>query len=348
MSAENVLKEFVGILEEHFPRADTFRPRFVRLDKFLYINDEELDKRDELIEDEAIEFTVNVDEDESVDLEPEPITIPISSVDASSAQIGETNLGVISAVRVAIWKQEPEKRPKLYQYGPYLAHITPENIDFIYNYFRHEIFGMERAKPPRIHKMTDRLRNFFERLAQRRASEIIEDGIVLFDGSLRGATVDTPLDLLRETIDLAHKRSNSVVGISKYSTLRTVNGHKILGMLDHILKPCFRDVHHLISSSLTSQILGRVHIVKFTADGFSFRVDVAPASNKNCDQILRLLKHNCTFHNGYPDPLREVHIHSYFTPDELLSLQNMAIEKYNMQVLRSFDVRRCILPPFGG
>ena len=52
-----------------------------------------------------------------------------------------------------------------YRCGPYLAHITPENADFIYNYFRREIFGFrEHKRPPQIYKMTDRLRNFFERL----------------------------------------------------------------------------------------------------------------------------------------------------------------------------------------
>lgn len=54
MSEENILKNFVGILEDHFPEAETFRPRDIRLDKFMYVNDEEMDKRDEWAEDEVL------------------------------------------------------------------------------------------------------------------------------------------------------------------------------------------------------------------------------------------------------------------------------------------------------
>ena len=104
MSEEEILKDFVGILEEHFPEPDVFRPRDISLEKFVYINDEELDKRDEWVDDETVEFTVNVGESLAEELEPLPTIIPISAVDASSASLGETNMGVISAIRLAIWK----------------------------------------------------------------------------------------------------------------------------------------------------------------------------------------------------------------------------------------------------
>lgn len=118
-------------------------------------------------------------------------------------------------------------------------------------------------------------------------------------------------------------------------------------MLGDEARPCLKDVHEKISSKPMSQILGRVHVVKFTPDGFSFRVDVAPSPDVKCIDVLNLLRSNCTFYNGYPDVLRQAHIHAYFTPDELLSLQNLAIEKYHMRVLRSFDTRRHILAPYG-
>nr|MDO8098443.1 DNA double-strand break repair nuclease NurA [Candidatus Njordarchaeota archaeon] len=348
MSTEDILKKFVGVLEDHFPEAETFQPRDIALDKFVFINDEDVDKHDELVEDEAVEFLAGLEESKPKALEPDSLSLPVSSVDASSAQIGETNLGVISAVRVAVWKQEPGKTPAIRKYGPYLAHFTRDNVDFIYNYFRHEIFGVARAEPPQVYKMTDRLRNFFERLAQRQASEIIEKGMTLFDGSLRGGTVDTPLEVLRGTINSAHGRGNCVVGISKSSTLTTSDGQKLLGMLDEYPKSCYRDVHEEILGSLKSQILGRVHVVKFTPDGFTFRVDVAPAPGKDCDKTLCLVKSNCAFFGGYPEPLRAAHIHAYFTPDEILSLQNLAVKKYDMEIVRPFDFRRCIFSPFGG
>lgn len=348
LSEEKILKGLVGILEEHFPEARIFRPRDIRLDYFAYINDEEIDKYDEWAEDEVVDLTEDIEKTVAREIEADPSIIPISAVDASSAKLGETNRGVISAVRVAIWKQEPGQKPKLYVYGPYLAHITSDNVDFVYNYFWREIFGFkERKKAPQIHKMTDRLRNFFERLAQRQASRITKNGITLWDGSLTGGTVDTPVEILKDSLRLAQDNNTSVVGISKHSVLKTESGERILEMLDREMKPCFKDVHEKISPSLASRILGRVHVVKFTPTGFSFRVDVKPAPNASCTDVLELLRGNCTFYNGYPDPLREAHIHAYFTPDELMSLQNMAIKKYDMEVLPSFDVRRHILAPFG-
>lgn len=348
MSEEDILKGLVGVLEEHFPKARIFRPRDVRLDYFTYVNDEEVDKHDEWAEDEVVDLTENIDKTVVKEIDANPSLIPISAVDASSARLGETNRGVISAVRVAIWKQEPDKKPKLFVYGPYLAHITMDNVDFVYNYFWREIFGFkEHKKPPNIYKMTDRLRNFFERLAQRQASRIIKNGIALWDGSLTGGTVDTPIELLRESLRVAEENHNSVVGISKHSVLKIESGERILEMLDREMKPCFKDIREKLSPSIVNRILGRIHVVKFTPDGFSFRVDVKAASDKTCTEILKLLRGNCTFFNGYPDPLRETHIHAYFTPDELLSLQNMAVKKYSMEVLRSFNVRRYILAPYG-
>lgn len=347
MSEEDILKGFVGILEDHFSDAHTFLPREVALDDFVYVNDETLDKRDESVEEEEVECSDDVTKAETKDLGIDTTSVPISTIDASSARLGETNRGIISAVRLAIWKHEPDAKPELYRYGPYLAHITPDNIDFIYNYFRTEVFGMEKGQPPKILKMTDRLRNFFERLGQRRAADIIKDGITIWDGSLRGGTVDTPIDLLRDSVNRAHSNNNTVIGISKRSTLRTQSGEKILGMLDNQVKACIKNIHEKVSSGLTSLILGKVHVAKFTPDGFSFRVDVSPCADVKCEEALNLLKGNCLFHNGYPDPLRQVHIHAYFTPNELLSLQNMAIDKYHMKVLRSFDVRRHLLAPYG-
>ncbi|HIE14030.1 TPA: hypothetical protein EYP70_02035 [Candidatus Bathyarchaeota archaeon] len=118
-------------------------------------------------------------------------------------------------------------------------------------------------------------------------------------------------------------------------------------MLEGERRACFKEIHDKISQSLRNRILGRVHVVKFSPYGFSFRADVAPAHNKSCVEVLALLRVNCTFFNGYPDLLRQVHIHAYFTPDEVLSLQSMAVKKYGLRLLPSFDIRRHILAPYG-
>lgn len=348
MSEEAVLKGFVGVLEEHFPEAEVFRPRAVRLDQFAYLNDEEVDKHDEWIEDESIELDEAVADAPSNVLDIDSSSIPIDAVDASSVQLGETNLGVISAVRVAIWRQVPGERPSLSRFGPYMVHLTHDNVDFIYNYFRREVFGLKEPKrAPRLHKMTDRIRNFFERLAQRYACRIVKGGIVLWDGSLTAGTVDTPLEVMERTLSIAGENNNSVAAVSKQSMLRTRLGERILDLLEGEVGPRYKDINEQISAHQLSRILGRVHVVKFTPHGFSFRVDISPRPGQSCGEVLSLLKGNVSFYNGYPDPLRQAHISAYFTPYEVLSLQSMAVEKYHMRVIPTFDVKRHILGPFG-
>ena len=141
MSEADILRSFVGVLEEHFPEAEVFRPRAVRLDQFAYLNDEEMDKYEEWLRDESIDLDVEVIDASSMRLDVDSSSVPVTAVDASSVKLGETNLGIISAIRVALWRQVPGERPSIIRYGPYMVHLTNDNVDFIYNYFRREIFG---------------------------------------------------------------------------------------------------------------------------------------------------------------------------------------------------------------
>ena len=60
MSEADILRSFIGVLEEHFPEAEVFRPRAVRLDQFAYLNDEDIDKHEEWLEDESIDLDEDV------------------------------------------------------------------------------------------------------------------------------------------------------------------------------------------------------------------------------------------------------------------------------------------------
>ena len=39
-----MLEELLNVFEKEFPEAELLRPRSIKLDQFIYINDEELDK----------------------------------------------------------------------------------------------------------------------------------------------------------------------------------------------------------------------------------------------------------------------------------------------------------------
>jgi len=339
-----ILKSLVGILEENFPEAEIFQPRYVNLDQFIYINDEEIDKHEEIEEENTVELVENPSE-EITDLDHEfDSSIPIVAVDSSSAKLGETDQGIIAAFRVAVVVQEGGEM-RIERFGPYVGHFTEANRE-IYNYFREKIFGLRRVHPPPVRKMPDRTRNFLERLAQRYACTLVKNGLILWDGSLI-QTIDTPMDLLKESIKLSHGNGNIIIAVSKQSRLKLESGERIVGLLEREPRACYICVHEQLSDKIRHYLLGKVFVVKFTPDGFSFRVDVSKDTKEECVQALRLLKGASPFYNGYPEALRQAHISAYFTPNEVLALQNMAIDKYNLEIVRPFDVRKHLLAPFG-
>lgn len=345
-SEGEILKSLVGVLEEHFPEAELFRPRYVNLDEFIYINDEEIDKADEIEDDLTLLLDKSVGErDEVKPLEAgQPSDTPVIAVDSSSVKLGETDQGVVAAFRIAVVMQMSGET-SVEKFGPYMAHFTESNRE-IYNYFREKIFGLDRVSPPPVRKMPDRTRNFLERLAQRYASNIVENGIVLWDGSLT-QTIDTPMGLLRDSVKIARENGNIIIAISKQSWLKLKTGERLIGLLENVPKSCYIYVHDKLSEKIRHYLFGKVFVVKFSPDGFSFRVDVALDSAKECVEALELLKGNAMFYNGYPEPLRQAHIHAYFTPNEVLAMQNMAIDKYDLDVIRPFDIRKHLLAPFG-
>src|SRR5207245_2071844 len=107
-------------------------------------------------------------------------TLPIAACDAASVKIGETETGMIFAIRaVAVWRQ-PD-RFEFTRWGPLLFHITnseePERL-------RDEdsrVFGGLSVKTLRV---LTRLRNHVERWTQGVLSETVKNGVILLDGSL--------------------------------------------------------------------------------------------------------------------------------------------------------------------
>jgi len=59
-SPADLLKGLVGLLDENFRAAEIFQPRHVRLTEFTYVNDEELDKGEELVEENTLELTHSI------------------------------------------------------------------------------------------------------------------------------------------------------------------------------------------------------------------------------------------------------------------------------------------------
>ena len=350
---ENAFFGFLSLIDgeirrvvEELENTKLFRPRYVELTSFMPLNDEEVDKLEEWEIDETI--TLKEQEIQIKEFQEQlGESLPIVAVDVSSIRIGETERGIIGAYRAALVICGEEF--KVEKLGPYALHLTEENKLAIYNHFR-KLLGLDKVgddEVPRLSKLVDRIRNAIERMLQKAAAKTIRNGIILWDGSLIGGTVDTPMKVVKENIKAAYSNGNSVVGVYKRSWLKTTTGKRLINLLEGVYKPCYIDVHKIIATKQLSRYLGHVYVAKFSHHGFTFRVDVAPKPGLTPVQVLEQLVSNCQMYNGYPEPLRCAHIESYLTANEILALQTYIAQKYDLTVLKPFDIRKHILSPFG-
>lgn len=340
------LKSFLLELEDCLFDARKFRPRYIELSSFMPVNDVDVDKREEVLRDETIVLVdrpvgyklLRVEEFEDA---------RILAIDASSFRIGETEKGIVSAYRASIVLFEGDNY-RVTKFGPFIINISEENKGYIYNYFR-TLLGLEEVREselPMLYKVVDRVRNFIERYLQIMVSDYFGDGLILWDGSLTSGTVDTPKKVIQEALSRAEDSNNSVFGVSKTSHLKTVSGYRLIDLLNDVYEPSYIKLNDLIREEMLKRILGDVFAVKFSSHGFTFRVDVHPRRGVDSEVELRRLYSICPMFNGYPDPLRQAHINCYFTSNEVLALQSYVIEKYQLEVLPEFDVRKFILYPF--
>lgn len=96
------------------------------------------------------------------------------------------------------------------------------------------------------------------------------------------------------------------------------------------------------------RFLGRVCIVKLSADGFLFRLDI----DKEADEELALVSlgrvagNDVIFH-GYPETLRIAHIFSTFTANEILAIQRFVAANHHIALQSRLNLRRSLFGPFG-
>ena len=340
------LKDFFHNLEKELSDVKKFKPRYIEISNFIPSNDEEMDKYEELQVDETIVLEDVPDRYDELN-QREYDKCMILAVDTSSFRIGETERGIVAAYRASIAVFNGEKYD-IARLGPFIVNITEENKGYIYNYLRRllDLPEVDDRKVPKIYKMVDRVRNLVERYLQVVTAGYFRNGIVLWDGSLTGDTVDTPRKVLEDALERAYKAENAVFGVSKTSRLRTLDGWRLIDLLSDVYKPAFIKVHELIREDLAERILGEVYAVKFEPHGFTFRVDVYPRRGFDSAEELNRLYSLCPIFNGYPDPLRQTHINCYFTRNEVLALQAYVVQKYGLEILPSFDPRKFILYPF--
>jgi hypothetical protein len=284
-----------------------------------------------------------------ISLTPKQQPATIAAVDTSNIKIGETDIGTLIAVRGAtIWKQA-----KTYRYtrlGPFIFHITDENKNLVYDTLQRTYFSAlhedNHQSSPNMLQMPMRIASLLERWQQAMLSRTINNGIILFDGSLTSGTGDTPTQLMKEILCTARKRSNAVLAFSKMTTIR-INGHLITDMLPDQKPPYLLEMQGLRTRPPVL-LLGDVYVARFNREKYAFRLDIDRELNhqQRIEAVERLLG-NESLSQSYPETLRLAHILCTFTANEVIAMQHFAVRDFGFRIINRPDMHRILFGPFG-
>jgi len=268
----------------------------------------------------------------------------VAAVDVSSLKVGETETGVLVAIRGAIvWRSD-----KGYQYvrcGPLTFHLT-------YGTDEQSPSGLFGTGPSQMftERAIGRLRNVLERWIQKQTCVSFRDAIVLFDGSLTVGTPDNPTAYLARILESARERGNVVLAFSK-STKLCAFGRKITSLVSRSSAPCLVDVDLAVTKQFKSypvRLAGHVYVAKLVEDGFAFRLDAdrqVPHESR-VEATNRLIASDIVM-QGYPETLRLAHIFSTFTANDVIGVQRYLAFAHGLRIAPRFNVRKSLFGPFG-
>lgn len=269
--------------------------------------------------------------------------ILIASIDSSCIPIADAEDGYVYVARVAVAFFYDGRPLNYIRIGPLIFHLNEQNTCRLLSDQPEcnrlsKLVLLDKAIAQRM------IRIRLERLIARELSCNLSGGIILIDGSLKNSIFDPSNSSLSDILKIARKEKNRIVGISKSSKLRFLNSP--LRELHCINKaPVYSDIHYLVSPFLQG-LVGRVLLVKFTQDGFVFRVDVADFESCH-EETLSLLRNNDTFFRGYPESLRIAHHLSIFSNSDCISIKSYLTKKAGAIELPSECSRKVILGSLG-
>jgi hypothetical protein len=290
---------------------------------------------------------------------------PVVSIDCGIVRLGETENGLVIALRAAIIVDDGEQsQVQLFRTGPmYLNNLHKLQIlhRMGVQLGKSDLFveiqvldeGTEKAVRVKSgvaqdsHKFGDRFRNWFERLAQKVAAQSIRNGTVLLDGALTLRTIDTPDIFLHDLANLCSQKGNALIAVSKQSLLQVQERPIRFWLDENPLQPSYRCLTPLMSREERMRVLGNAYAVRFSPLGPTFRMDVKPVDGQTDDEAINRFFSSSLMRGGYPDILVRAHAHSYFTSPDVIQLQAQASSRYSLIPRRDVDLSG-IFGPFGG
>lgn len=194
--------------------------------------------------------------------------------------------------------------------------------------------------------MPIRVAGLLERWLQTLLAKTINNGVILFDGSLTAGTSDTPAHRMKTILINASKRGNVVLAFSKMTTLR-MNGRLITDVSLEHKPPYLLDLASLKPKPPTI-FLGDIYVAKLSPSNYAFRLDINKEDpiEHRIEAVKKLLG-NDRISQSYPETLRLAHILCTFTANEVLAMQHFSIRKFGLKLVNRPDIHRLLFGPFG-
>jgi len=285
----------------------------------------------------------------TIPLKPSAEPTPIVAIDVSSIKIGETQTGILLAIRGAIiWKNQPHHKYHYLRIGPFPFHITEENkqeINQLFHQHNHEAIS---ANAPSLIHMQTRITSLLERWLQTSIATQSQNTLILLDGSLTAGTPDTPTSVLAQLLETARNRLNTVLAFTKTTRLR-LSGHRLTDLIQNSKPPCLLEMDgYPIATSTTIQFLGNIYVAKLTQGNCSFRLDIdRQLPHEQAVEATQRLLANDLLADSYPETLRLAHIYSTFTANEVIAIQRLLAQQHGIKTVTRPNIRRLLFGPFG-
>lgn len=286
---------------------------------------------------------------QAIALKPNHQETTIAAIDTSTIKIGETSTGIIIAIRGATtWKQN--RRYHYTRLGPFIFHITEDNKNEVYNtleksYFN-TLYSGNRYSRPNLMQMPIRLASLLERWLQTMLAKTVDNGLILFDGSLTSGTIDNPVQRMKDILSIARRNKTTVLAFSKMTSLR-VNGYLITDQLPKHDPPYLLETTG-VKFKPPTVVLGGVYVARLNKANYAFRLDIdreIPLQNR-LTAVEKLLG-NDLYLQGYPETLRLSHILCTFTANEVLAIKHFITRKHGIHIINRPDMHKLLFGPFG-
>jgi hypothetical protein len=290
----------------------------------------------------------------TIPLTPKPGQTPVIAVDVSSIRLGETDTGILLALRAAtVWKQKATAY-RFLRFGPFPIHITDQNQHDILSLF-HEHTPIQHANnilhqltsTPDLNQTQTRITALLEKWLQTQIATQAQHSIILLDGNLTTGTNDPPNALTR-LLETARNNHNTTLAITKITRLR-LNGSSVTSLTQTSPKPCLLqlDGYHTASAYNMHQ-MGAIYVAKLNHSPYTFRLDIdANIPNSQAVEAVEHLIGNDLITDGYPETLRLAHIYSTFTANEVIGIQRFLSQTHGIKIVQRPNIRRLLFGPYG-